>query len=130
MPRFLDINYPSPGNIRELQIMIERAAIVSAEPIMRLNRDLTPVTGAKADENHGTPGPESHVIAPESAAALLTLNEVERNHILTALQMAGGKIEGPKGAAKILDLHPNTLRHRIQKLGIRKPPPPVVVAHP
>ena len=116
------LNYPWPGNIRELQNVIERAAIVSAEPIMRLNRDLTPVTGAKSAEDQGAHCPQSRHINAESVEALLTLNEVERNHILTALHMAGGKIEGSKGAAKILDLHPNTLRHRIQKLGIRKIP--------
>ena len=37
-----------------------------------------------------------------------TLEEVERNHILTALQQSGGVVEGPKGAAKILNLHPNS----------------------
>jgi formate hydrogenlyase transcriptional activator len=113
------LNYSWPGNIRELQNVIERAVIVSAEPILRLDRDLIPVTGPKAAENHGTPGPQSHAIAPESAALLPTLNEVERTHILAALRKTGGKIEGANGAAKILDLHPNTLRHRIQKLGIR-----------
>jgi formate hydrogenlyase transcriptional activator len=113
------LNYPWPGNIRELQNVIERAVIVSAEPIIRLDRDLIPVTDAKAAEAHGT---RSKPTDPESAASLLTLSEVERNHILAALQKAGGKIEGSNGAAKILDLHPNTLRHRIQKLGIRATP--------
>lgn len=116
------LNYSWPGNIRELQNVIERAVIVSAEPILRLDRDLAPVTGARAGENHATLGPESHAVAPEPAAGLPTLNEVERNHILAALHKTGGKIEGANGAAKILDLHPNTLRHRIQKLGIRTTP--------
>ncbi len=125
------LNYPWPGNIRELQNVIERAVIVAADPILRLDRDLIPVTGAKADENRGTPGPESHTTVPEPAPGLPTLNEVERNHIVAALQRTGGKIEGSNGAAKILDLHPNTLRHRIQKLGIRTTLlPPVVVARP
>jgi formate hydrogenlyase transcriptional activator len=115
------LNYSWPG-ASELQNVIERAVIVSAEPILRLDRDLILVTGAEAAENHGTPGPESHAIAPEPAAGLPTLNEVERNHILAALHKTGGKIEGSNGAAKILDLHPNTLRHRIQKLGIRTTP--------
>ena len=116
------LNYSWPGNIRELQNVIERAVIVSAEPILRLDRDLAPVTGARAAENHSTLGPESHAIVPEPTAGLPTLNEVERNHILAALHKTGGKIEGSNGAAKILDLHPNTLRHRIQKLGIRTTP--------
>ena len=116
------LNYPWPGNIRELQNVIERAVIVSAEPIIRLDRGLIPVTGAKAAENPGEHSPQSRHIDLDSADAFLTLNEVERNHILEALHKTGGKIEGLKGAAKILDLHPNTLRHRIQKLGIPMTP--------
>ena len=113
------LNYPWPGNIRELQNVIERAVIVSAEPILRLDRDLIPAAGAKTDENHGLPSPETQAVAPETSAALGTLNEVERNHILAVLLKTGGKIEGAKGAAKILDIHPNTLRHRIRKLGVQ-----------
>ncbi len=116
------LNYAWPGNIRELQNVIERAVIVSAEPILRLDSDLIPVMGAKAAENPGPLGPESHAIAPKPVAELPTLNEIERNHILAALHKTGGKIEGANGAAKILDLHPNTLRHRMQKLGIRTAP--------
>lgn len=116
------LNYAWPGNIRELQNVIERAVIVSAEPILRLDSDLIPVMGAKAAENPGRPGPESYAIAPKPVAELPTLNEIERNHILAALHKTGGKIEGANGAAKILDLHPNTLRHRMQKLGIRTAP--------
>jgi formate hydrogenlyase transcriptional activator len=113
------LNYPWPGNIRELQNVIERAVIVSAEPILRLDRDLVVATGAKTEENHGMPSPENEAVAPATAAALGTLNEVERNHILAALLKTGGKIEGANGAAKILDIHPNTLRHRIKKLGVQ-----------
>jgi formate hydrogenlyase transcriptional activator len=113
------LNYPWPGNIRELQNVIERAVIVSAEPILRLDRDLIAVTGAKTEENHEVSSPETEVIAPATPAELGTLNEVERNHILAALLKTGGKIEGANGAAKILDIHPNTLRHRIKKLGVQ-----------
>ena len=55
----------------------------------------------------------------ESPKLLLTLDEIDRNHILAALQHTGGVVDGPKGAAKILNLHPNTLRHRMDKLGIK-----------
>jgi formate hydrogenlyase transcriptional activator len=113
------LNYAWPGNIRELQNVIERAVIVSAGPILHLDRDLIPMTGAKGAE---TQTAQSNPRDPESAGSLLPLIEVERNHILAVLQKAGGKIEGVNGAAKILDLHPNTLRHRIQKLGIRSTP--------
>jgi formate hydrogenlyase transcriptional activator len=47
------------------------------------------------------------------------LEEVEKRHILAVLKQTGGVIEGPKGAAKILKLHPNTLRSRMKKLGIK-----------
>jgi formate hydrogenlyase transcriptional activator len=114
------VSYPWPGNIRELQNVIERAIIVSSDPTLRLDRDLMPV----ANPAKGTEAPESG--APENLQAdlnspdeLLTLDEVERNHIFVALQHSGGVVDGPKGAARILNLHPNTLRHRMVKLGIK-----------
>ncbi|MGA2075512.1 MAG: helix-turn-helix domain-containing protein [Terriglobia bacterium] len=48
------------------------------------------------------------------------MEEVERSHILAALHQTGGVIEGAKGAARILNLHPDTLRHRMMKLGIKR----------
>jgi len=112
------LSYPWPGNIRELQNVIERAAIVCSEPILRLGPDLTPLTG----QDNSVPPPESHAIAPEPERPLATLDEVQRSHILAALLKAGGKIEGANGAAEILAVHPNTLRHRLLKLGIRTAP--------
>jgi formate hydrogenlyase transcriptional activator len=50
-----------------------------------------------------------------------TLEDVERSHILAVLERTDGVIEGPQGAAKVLGLHPNTLRSRMKKLGIRRP---------
>jgi formate hydrogenlyase transcriptional activator len=115
------MNYPWPGNIRELQNVIERATIVSVEPTLRLDRDLMPVVAAQK----GMEAPETDVPADqqadlESPKPLLTLDEVERNHIGAALEYARGVVDGPKGAAKILNLHPNTLRHRMDKLGIER----------
>jgi formate hydrogenlyase transcriptional activator len=49
-----------------------------------------------------------------------TLAEVERGHIIMALKQTNGIVEGPKGAARMLNLHPNTLRHRMDKLGIKR----------
>jgi formate hydrogenlyase transcriptional activator len=114
------VNYPWPGNIRELQNVIERAIIVSADPTLRLDRDLMPVAvGAKGMEAPEADSPEDRQADLTSPKPLLTLDEVERNHIFAALQHAGGVVDGPKGAAKILNLHPNTLRHRMDKLGIK-----------
>ena len=56
-------------------------------------------------------------------ARLPTLKEVERSHILAALERTAGVIEGPKGAALLLKVHPNTLRHRIEKFGIKRSGP-------
>jgi formate hydrogenlyase transcriptional activator len=114
------VNYPWPGNIRELQNVIERAIIVSADPTLRLDRDLMPVAAAaRGMEAPMADSPEEQADL-KSPRPLLTLDEVERNHIIAALQHAGGVVDGPKGAAKILNLHPNTLRHRMDKLGIKR----------
>ena len=114
------VNYPWPGNIRELQNVIERAIIVSADPTLRLDRDLMPVAAAaKGMEAPKADSREDRQADLKSPKPLLTLDEVERNHILAALQHAGGVVDGPKGAARILNLHPNTLRHRMDKLGIK-----------
>jgi formate hydrogenlyase transcriptional activator len=114
------LNYPWPGNIRELQNVIERAIIVSADPTLRLDRDLMPVAAAaKGMEAPKAIFPEDRQADLESPKPLLTLDEVERDHIFAALQHTAGVVDGPKGAAKILNLHPNTLRHRMTKLGIK-----------
>jgi len=114
------MNYPWPGNIRELQNVIERAIILSVGPILRLDRGLMPVVSVTKDiETPEMDGPEHWQADIKSPKPLLTLDEVDRNHILAALQHAGGVVDGPKGAARILNLHPNTLRHRMDKLGIK-----------
>ena len=71
-------------------------------------------------------GEESESAGPADPGPRPTfVKEVERRHILSTLQQASWVIEGPRGAAKLLGLHPNTLRSRLKKLGIRRPPPEI-----
>jgi transcriptional regulator of acetoin/glycerol metabolism len=94
--------YRWPGNIRELENVLERAIILGAGPILELELDSErPPTLAAAEDT-----------SPSS------LEDVERRHILAILGQTNWVIEGPRGAAGILGLHPNTLRSRLKKLGI------------
>ena len=108
------VSYPWPGNVRELQNVIERAVILAHGPVLELDRELAPV-GAGA-----SPAP-----AAAAVSAPGTLEDVERGHILAVLGQTGWVIGGPKGAARILNLHPNTLRSRMEKLGIKRAHPEV-----
>ncbi|MBZ5513575.1 MAG: sigma 54-interacting transcriptional regulator [Acidobacteriia bacterium] len=115
------VNYPWPGNVRELQNVIERAVILSPGSALLLDQNLVPGPSlGRSAEKSETPG-QDPLLAEAESPRLPTLEEADRAHILAALQQTGGVIEGPKGAATILNLHPNTLRHRMQKLGIRRP---------
>jgi formate hydrogenlyase transcriptional activator len=98
--------YDWPGNIRELQNLVERALITSRGGML------------DASELFSGSGGVPHT-APTGTA---TLEEVERAHIRRVLDGAGWKIEGDRGAARLLGLNPSTLRGRMRKLGIRKTP--------
>ncbi len=111
------LRYSWPGNIRELQNVVERAVILAPGQILELDPDLAPASSATA----GSPPVRSSSPDPATAGPLPSLEEVEREHILAALSKTGGVVEGPKGAAQILKLHPNTLRSRMEKLGIKRP---------
>jgi PAS domain S-box-containing protein len=97
-------SYSWPGNIRELQNLLERSVIVSSGSALRLGDKLS---GPVSDKT--------------SRAALRTLEDVEREHISRVLEETGWKIEGAGGAATVLGLNPGTLRARLRKLGIRRP---------
>jgi transcriptional regulator with GAF, ATPase, and Fis domain len=102
--------YSWTGNVRELENLIERALIQSrgrnARKHLRFDQFIFP----------GKPDETNRVSAVDSN--LLTLDEAMTQHIKQALQLAGGTISGPHGAAQLLGINPNTLRSRMRKLGI------------
>jgi formate hydrogenlyase transcriptional activator len=113
------ICYSWPGNIRELQNVIERGLILSHGPILELETDLISVSASEAlREAAREVAAAAQPTGPSSS--LQTLEEVERAHISAVLQQTRGVIEGANGAAKTLGMHPNTLRHRMEKLGIKR----------
>jgi transcriptional regulator with GAF, ATPase, and Fis domain len=95
-------DYNWPGNIRELENVIERAVILCPSPVLKLADKLEDLTRS-------------------SSYGLRTLEETEREQILKTLSETRWRINGKNGAAEILGLHPSTLRARMHKLGIRRP---------
>ena len=102
--------YSWPGNIRELQNVIERAAILSSGPVVEVH-DPMPTVAAALDATQ----PDADQRPPP---ALVSLAEAERRHIRRVLEITGGVVGGRDGAASILDLPDSTLRSRMKKLGL------------
>jgi PAS domain S-box-containing protein len=94
--------YPWPGNIRELENILERAVILCSGPVLQLADKL-------------------EISSPAMSSAIRTLEEAERSQISKILSETRWRIEGKNGAAAILGLHPSTLRARMHKLGIVRP---------
>jgi PAS domain S-box-containing protein len=116
------VSYPWPGNIRELQNIIERAVVLSQGDTLQLARDFAPLTlsPTRESEPRKLAQPESETRKPKLEEPA-SLTEVERRHIESVLSQTNWMIEGERGAAKVLSLSPSTLRSRMQKLGIRRP---------
>jgi formate hydrogenlyase transcriptional activator len=114
--------YRWPGNIRELENILERAIILSNSSTLEIDPDVfgpTPAAAADSPQPVTTPAPA--LLAGNQDLSLTPLELVERDFILAALKQTQWVIEGPHGSAKILDMHPNTLRSRLKKLGIERP---------
>jgi formate hydrogenlyase transcriptional activator len=95
------VRYPWPGNIRELENLIERAVIVSPGPVLRV--------------------PLSELKSPsEQPGDTMTLRAAEREHILKALEATNWVLAGPRGAATRLGMKRTTLQSKMRKLGVRR----------
>ena len=95
--------YPWPGNVRELENVIERAVILAQDDTLRMEESF-----------------EVRDVPVRGTSGKATLEEAERAHILGILAQTEWVISGQHGAAQILGVNPNTLRSRMQKLGIKR----------
>jgi len=110
-------NYPWPGNVRELRNVIERAVIISQGSKLTLIDDLD----SQALELDLQKQTSSLDIIADARPVGETFEQSEYNLILRTLKNVHWKLEGPGGAAELLNLHPSTLRSKMRKLGIERP---------
>jgi len=108
--------YDWPGNIRELQNVIERAAITSQNGRLNLGWAL-PETAEKPVAESGEPA-ENSLKKIHTAQEMLNL---ERENLIKALKATGGRVAGNNGAASLLGMPPSTLSSRMKALGIKRP---------
>jgi formate hydrogenlyase transcriptional activator len=111
-------HYAWPGNVREMENVIERAVILSAGPSLQVTTsDLNPsVTSPPASARIGEGGGER-----SSPGNAVTLDDAEREHILRALRETNWILGGPNGAAARLAMKRTTLQSKMKKLGISRP---------
>ena len=115
------LRYPWPGNIRELQNVIERAVIVTVGPVLKVPGDdlRLPPAGASSIP-HGRAA-ANHRANPDGDSRNMraVLDDAERKQILAALEQTNWTVAGPDGAAVRLGMKRSTLQSRMQKLGVR-----------
>ena len=113
------VKYPWPGNIRELQNVIERAVILTKGPILHIPGDDLRVSNANSMALTTAVGSQSRSTARSSQNMRAVLDDAERQQIVAALEQANWIVAGPNGAATRLGIKRSTLQSRMQKLGIR-----------
>ena len=114
--------YAWPGNVRELENVVERAVILSPGPALEVPPEMLPAAAPAPIVPSAAAAAAGAASAPDPAPGEEQdgLEGVERRHIVATLRRTGWRIDGPRGAAAILKLHPSTLRSRMQRLGIRR----------
>jgi formate hydrogenlyase transcriptional activator len=126
------MSYDWPGNVRELENVIERGVVLSSGPLLELDTRLLGVVErvSSASSRSSAPSSERAPAADgtrdttgraHAGAKPSPLEEVERQHILAALERTGWVLEGAQGAAQLLNLTPSTARSRMKRLGITRP---------
>lgn len=100
------MKYDFPGNIRELENMVERAMILAQDGALNLKASFDLVR-----DNHGK---------SKNKKEFLSFEEMQREHIIAALKQCNMRVTGPKGAARLLELNDRTLMSKMRKLGIRR----------
>ena len=100
--------YPWPGNIRELENIIERAVIMARDGKLRLDLPLATKDGARM---RPLPGAAGVMTEAQKRAS-------ERSNLVNALKSCGGRVAGPGGAAALLGVKPTTLYSRLKKHSI------------
>ena len=106
------VSYHWPGNIRELQNLVERAVILSTGGVLNV-----PLRDLQSQPQTAVP---TNVPANGKTNKIETLEDVERRHVLNTLEATDWVVGGPKGAAVLLGLKRSTLQVRMEKLGIRR----------
>jgi len=113
------IRYPWPGNIRELQNVIERAVILTKGPVLNIPGDDLRVSNANAMTMAAAAGAQPSSLSGSSHNMRAVLDDTERQQIIAALEQTKWIVAGPNGAAARLGIKRSTLQSRMQKLGIR-----------
>jgi formate hydrogenlyase transcriptional activator len=108
--------YPWPGNIRELENVIERAVILSPGPVLEVEPQVARVSDVEPSGRSAL----ARELDGDDDPACPTLEESERRHIVRTLKRCKWVVDGPHGAARLLGVHPSTLRSRVKKLRIRR----------
>ncbi len=111
------LGYDWPGNVRELASVIERAAILGGGKRL----DIAGALGVRSASAAPPADPPARREGRPGAAEppLLSLDAAIAGHIEAALRRAGGRVEGPRGAAVLLGINPHTLRSKMRRLGLR-----------
>jgi formate hydrogenlyase transcriptional activator len=106
------MSYEWPGNIRELENLLAHAIVLSPGGVL---------DGSLFAAGPNTPAAGSDTHAAEPPRGFASLEDAERRHIESVLASTRWVVEGPKGAAAILNVNASTLRSRLKRLGLRRP---------